>query len=124
MPPKPAPSPVENNPDLTLGVNVVGQSPHVFAYRFWTKAPNTNTWKVLKDGNTEDVIPDNFTVGPFPDGTMIAYWIGIAGKPSSVFRVSIVFAQDGAVGAGGMLTHEGKTSSAGGAVVENQVVLV
>lgn len=118
------PSPLQYDPSKPLGINVVGQSPHVFVYRCWSKVPGTSNWMVLHDGNTVDHVPDFFAVGPFPDGTQIAYWIAGAGKANSVYRVSVIFTQDSKVPVGGTLTHQDKTSKQGGAVVERSVVLV
>lgn len=117
-------TPVQNDPGKAIGINVVGQSPHVFVYRFWKKEPGESKFKVIKDGDTVDEVPDHFDVGPYPDGTRIAYWVGIAGKPKTAFRFSVIFAQNSTVPAGGNLTHDGTTSAKGGAVVEHEVVLV
>lgn len=116
---------LENDPQKPLSINLVGRSPHVFVYRFWKKEPTDAKYIVIKDGDTVDTIPDNFTVGGFPDGTRIAYWVAAASdKAKTVYRFSVIFVQDGSVPAGGDMSHEGTTSSQGSAVVEHEVVLI
>ena len=115
---------LQNDPAQPLGMNIVGESPHVFVYRVWKKEATDPKYVVVRDGDTTDATPDHFDIGPFPDGTRVAYWIAIAGKPSSATRVSVIFAQGGRVPAGGALTHDGKTSAKGGEVVEHEVVLI
>lgn len=118
------PTSVQNDAGQSMDVNFVGQSPHVFAYRFWTKAPDATTWTKAQDGNTGDALPDFFSLGPVPDGTQVAYWVGVGGKAQSVYRFSVIFTQDGAVPAGGTQTHQDSTDDEGGAVVEHEVVLI
>ena len=121
----PTATPLENDPQQTITINLVGQSPHVFVYRFWKKEPTDAKFVVIKDGDTVDAIPDSFTVGPFPDATRIAYWVAIASnKPQSAYRFSVIFVQGGSVPAGGDQIHNGTTSSDGGAVVEHETLLV
>jgi hypothetical protein len=115
---------LQNDPALPITISFVGDSPHVFVYRFWKKEPGEAQFTIIKDGDTKDEVPDSFDVGPFPDGTIIAYFSGLAGKAKSAFRFSVIFTQDGKVPAGGNRTHNGRTSEKGGAVVEDQVVLV
>lgn len=117
-------TPVQNDSGKPIGINFVGQSPHVFVYRFWKKEPGEKKYKVIRDGDTIDEVPDNFETGPYPDGTRISYWVAIAGNPNTAFRFSVIFAQDSKVPAGGNLPHEGTTSTSGGAVIEHEVVLV
>jgi hypothetical protein len=117
-------TPIENDAAQPVGINLSGKSPHVFAYRFWKKEPGENTYTVIRDGDTVDQIPDHFEVGKYPDGTRLAYWIGVAGRKNSAYRVSVIFAQNSKVPAGGDLTHNGSTSAKGGAVVEHEVVLL
>ena len=49
---------VANDPNIAMDLNIVGQSPHVFAYRFWHRAPDASDWKEFALGDTEDDIPD------------------------------------------------------------------
>lgn len=115
---------IQNEASQPIGINIVGQSPHVFVYRFWSKQSGASKWDLLRDGDTQDDVPDHFQAGPFADGTEIAYWVAISGKENSAFRFSVVFAQGGRVAAGSPLVHQGKTSAEGGAVVEHGVVLI
>jgi hypothetical protein len=120
----PTATPIDLDPQKPIDIMFVGQSPHVFVYRFWKKEPSDTKYIVIKDGDTVDTIPDNFRVGPYPDATRIAYWVGVGGKANSVYRFSVIFMQDGTVPAGGHQTHQGTTSAKGGAEVEHEVVLI
>lgn len=120
----PTSTPVQNDAGKSIGINFVGQSPHVFVYRIWKKEPGESKYKTIRDGNTVDETPDHFETGRFPDGTRIAYWVAIAGKAKSAFRFSLIFAQDSKVPSGGNITHNDTTSAKGGAVIEHEVVLV
>jgi hypothetical protein len=115
---------LQNDPSQPIGMNFVGASPHVFVYRVWKKEPADAKFVLVRDGDTVDTIPDHFNLGPYPDNTRIAYWIGIAGKPNSTCRIAVVFAQAGKIPAGGLNKHQSTTSAKGGAVVENEAVLV
>ncbi len=117
-------TPVQNDSGKPIGINFVGQSPHVFVYRFWKKEPGESKYKVIRDGDTVDKTPDHFDTGPYPDDTRIAYWVAIAGNGKTAFRFSVIFAQDSKVPTGGNMTHNGTTSAKGGAVIEHEVVLV
>jgi hypothetical protein len=115
---------VQNDPGLPLGINLVGLSPHVLVYRFWTRPPGDETWTPLRDGDTVDDVLDFFETGPHADGTDIAWWVAVSGRPRTAFRFSIVITQDDHVVTGGMHVYDGTTSSHGGAVVEDAVELV
>jgi hypothetical protein len=117
-------TPIPSDPALPISINFVGQSPHVFVYRFWKKEPGDAEFVVVQDGDTADEVPDHFDVGPYPAGTTIAYFVGLAGKRKSAYRFTVIFAQDSRVLAGGARIHNGRTSDKGGAVVEDQVALV
>lgn len=115
---------VQNDAGKTIGINFVGQSPHVFVYRFWKKEPGDGKFKAIRDGDTVDETPDHFDCGRYPDDTRIAYWVAIAGNPKTAFRFSIIFAQESRIPVGGNITHNGTTTVKGGAVIEHEVVLV
>jgi hypothetical protein len=115
---------MQNDPALPITISFEAGSPHVFVYRFWKKEPGEPQFTIIKDGDTKDEVPDSFDVGPFPDGTIIAYFTGLAGKAKSAYRFTVIFTQDGQVPAGGTRVHNGRTSEKGGAAVEDQVVLV
>ena len=117
-------SSVPNDSGAKIGITFAGESPHVFVYRIWEKQPGATKFTRICDGNTVDEIPDHIAVGPFPDGTIIAWWTSASGKKNSFFRFSVIFAQNDKVPAGGNITLEGTTSAKGGAVVEHQAVLV
>ena len=75
------------------------------------------------DGHTGDITPDHHVVEPSPDGTEIAYWLGIAGHPSTDFRAVVTFSQGGQTVTGGECVEDGKTDGNGGAVRETRVTL-
>lgn len=115
---------MQNDTSLPLAVNVVGQSPHVFAYRFWAKEPGAADWTVIGDGQTEDEVPDSFLTGPHPDGTRIAYWTGVGGKRNSDFRLAVTFSQQDRIIVGGLDVVLGRTSDLGGGVAEKEAILI
>ncbi len=115
---------VQNDPTKPTTINFVGQSPHVFVYRFWTRAPDAEAWTKVRDGDTVDQVPDVFTIPPSADGTRVAHWVGVSGKPRSAFRFSVVFTQDGQVPVGGVDVHDDVTDAKGAAVVEHEVLFV
>jgi hypothetical protein len=124
MPEPSQPRPIQNDPDSPMEINIVGQSPHVFAYRFWAREPGADEWKVIAEGHTADDEPDFHSTGPFPDQSRIAYWVGIGGNPETDYRAVVTFSQDGAVVHGGAEILTGRTSDKGGAVEEREVVLI
>jgi len=114
---------VANDPTVPLDVNVLGQSPHVVAYRMWYQKPGESGWTKFAEGHTSDDISDHNTVGPFEDKTKISYWLGISGKPGSDYRAVVTFAQNGKIVDGGMCQEEGRTDGNGGATLESEVTL-
>lgn len=114
---------VANDPAKPIDVNVVGQSPHVVAYRMWYQKPGETGWTKFAEGHTSDDVSDHYTAGPFADRTKISYWLGIAGKPQSEYRAVVTFAQDGKIVDGGMCQEEGRTDANGGAVKETEATL-
>jgi hypothetical protein len=120
----PTATPIQDDETKEIGINFDGQSPHVFKYRFWKKEPGDNAYQRLRDGDTVDDVPDHFNAGPYPDSTRLAYWVAIAGNPNTAFRFSVILVQETQVPPGGHFLHEGTTSASGGAVIENEVVLI
>lgn len=98
---------------LPIEINVVSRSPHVLAYRFWSGAPGN--WQIVPngEGHTSDDKPDAFTLGPVPDGTCIAYWMGIGGNPNTTFNGLVTLGQSGRILDGGTCLETGKTNAEG-----------
>jgi hypothetical protein len=109
-------SPILADPTVPIDVEVVGETPHVLAYKVWTKAPGEDRWTVAAEGHSEDEVPDAHAVGPLALGTLVAWWLGVGGRPESWFRAAIRFRQGGEILAGGERRVRGRTGSRGGAV--------
>jgi hypothetical protein len=114
---------VANDPALPLDINVMGQSPHVVAYRMWFKKPGQTAWTRFAEGHTSDDISDHHTAGPFEDETKISYWLGIAGNAGTDYRAVVTFSQSGKIVEGGMCSEEGRTDANGGAESKTEVTL-
>ena len=111
------------DPTRPIDLNVVGQSPHVVVYRVWVMLPG-GQWEVIGTGSTADNIADHYQKGPYPEGTKLAYWFGIAGNPSTDWQALLSIAQDGKIVPGGACLEQGKTNSKGAAVREDQATFV
>jgi len=118
------PEPVANDDSRPLDINLVGQSPHVFAYRMWYRRHDDADWSEFAAGDTEDDVPDHNPTGPHPDGTQIVMNVAIGGKPNSTFRFVVTFGQGGQVVQGGTFVRTGKTGANGGAGRKLTVILV
>ena len=112
----PAETPIRADPNLPLDLEVASETPHVLAYRVWTKAPDEDRWTVAAEGHSEDGVPDVHTIGPFGRGTLIAWWLGLGGPAGSWFRAAIRFRQRGNVLEGGERRVRGRASDRGAAV--------
>jgi len=119
----PAPKPIRHDATKEVQISVVSRSPHVVAYRLWFKRPGDAAWTRIGDGTTADDVPDSVTSGPFPDGTLIAYWLGIGGNANTKYRTLVIFSQEGNVLPGGTCIEEDKVDADGLAVVEGYVEL-
>lgn len=113
---------VPADPQRLVEINVVSQSPHVVAYRIWSRPPG-GTWATLAEGHTGDAIPDFNRVGPFPRGSEIAYWLGIGGNPRTSFHALVTLGQDGKILPDGACPEIGKTDADGVAVREEVIGL-
>ena len=109
-------SPIHADPTAPIDVEVRGETPHVIAYKLWTKAPGEDRWTVAAEGHSEDGVPDTHAIGPLPIGTLVAWWLGVGGRPGSWFRAGVRFGQGGALLEGGERRLRGRTNDRGGAV--------
>ncbi|HEY7470897.1 MAG TPA: hypothetical protein VIE68_00985 [Gemmatimonadota bacterium] len=107
---------IHADPALAIDLEVAGETPHVFAYRVWTKAPDADRWTVAAEGHSEDGVPDVHAIGPFARGTLVAWWLGVGGPAGSWFRAALRFRQRGQLLEGGERRLRGRTNAAGGAV--------
>jgi hypothetical protein len=112
----PAETPIRADPNLPLDLEVASETPHVLAYRVWTKAPDEDRWTVAAEGHSEDGVPDVHTIGPLGRGTLVAWWLGLGGPAGSWFRAAIRFRQRGNVLEGGERRVRGRASDRGAAV--------
>ncbi|HSM60885.1 MAG TPA: hypothetical protein VK849_08820 [Longimicrobiales bacterium] len=120
----PDPRPIANDSGSPMDVNVVGETPHVFAYRIWFRETDDEDWTVIGEGDTEDEIPDHFSTGPHPDDTRITMITAVGGTVGSTYRFLITFSQDGRMVMGGAITERGRIGDGGTAVRKTEVVLV
>jgi hypothetical protein len=86
--------------------------------------PANQDWAIVAEGHTADDIPDHHQIQPLPDGARVAYWVGIGGKKTSVYRVVVTFSQQERIVPGGLEIIAGKTSAKGGAAAERMSILV
>jgi len=114
--------PIGNDDTATMDVNIVGQSPHVFAYKMWFREPTDDTWTKFGEGDTEDDVPDHQGTGPHPDGTKVIIWVAAGGRPNSTYRFLLTFAQGGAIVVGGTVVRTGRTSADGGGARKTTVI--
>ena len=114
---------IANDPSQALDINIVGQTPHIFAYRIWVKEPGAADWTEIAVGDTADSVPDHHLTGPHPDGTLISIAYAVGGKPKSNFRVLSTFSQGGAMVTGGAVTESGQTSASGGGARISRITL-
>ena len=113
---------IANDPNQALDINVVGQTPHVFAYRMWHKGPSAADWTQFADGDNGDSVPDHIQVGPLEDGTLLKAAFAVGGKAKN-FRVLLTFSQNGKMVIGGAITVSGQTLSGGGGARVITIVL-
>jgi hypothetical protein len=102
--------------------NLVVDSPHVVAYRIWTRTSDQDPWQDVHGGKTGDLKPE-FNALSVTSGTRLAYWLGVGGNPGTRFRVILTLGQDGQLLANGTLVVEGTTDDSGVARVEAQDVV-
>ncbi len=111
------------DPTTAVDLNVVGQCPHVVVYRIWVMTPG-GQWTIIATGSTADNIADHYRTGPYPEGSKLAYWFGVAGAPNSDWQALVSIAQDGRIVPGGACLEAGKTNAKGAAVKQDQVTFV
>ena len=116
-------SAIHADPTLPIDVDVAGETPHVVAYRLWTKAPGEDRWTVAAEGHSEGGTTGSHAIGPLAIGTLVAWWLGIGGRPGSWFRAAVRFGQGGALLEGGEHRVRGRTNDRGGAVRSGEAQL-
>ena len=119
-----ATSQVTIDPTRPLQVNFISTSPHVVVYRLWKRVAAEQPWVRVRDGSSDDDVPDFVEVPALPSGALVAWWLGIGGKPRSKYRAVVTLGQDGQVLAGGTFVEEGMTDGQGFAVADRTVALV
>lgn len=107
---------IRADPSLPIDLEVAAETPHVIAWRVWTKAPEADRWTVAAEGHSEDAVPDVHAIGPLASGTLVAWWLGVGGPPGGWFRASLRYRQRGRPLEGGERRVRGRTNDRGGAV--------
>jgi hypothetical protein len=108
-------------PGGPVDLNVAVTTPHVVAYKFWTRPGDSGGWVLLAQGSTP---PDGVFHTTFPAQKMseFFYWLGIGNfHGSSVYAVTLTLGQDGQHLDGGTIPWNGKTDAAGNDVTQGGV---
>jgi hypothetical protein len=82
------------DPTRPVRVCVRFDSPHSVAYRLFQQPPGGQESE-LATGSSMDANPSCNTGGPFPSGTVIRWFMLIAGNPKTAYRIRIDFEQGG-----------------------------
>ena len=69
-------------------------SPHSVAYRLFPQLPGGPETE-LATGSSLDANPSCHPGGPFPGGTIVRWFVLIAGNPNTAYRVRITLEQNG-----------------------------
>lgn len=109
------------NPSKPLEVNVISHSPHVAAYRIWTRPAGGSGWTKVAEGSTADNVPDFFSTGPLTSGAKLHYWVGVGGNPATNYRIIVTLGQGGQILPDGTLVMQGTTNASGVDVLEDEV---
>jgi hypothetical protein len=107
---------------LPVTVRLVLRGPHVFGYRLWTRTFEADEWRLAFEGDSEDGLSDTWSIEALPAGSMMAYWIGVAGPVRTRYDVRLEFGQKDAVSGGGTIVCEGETDAEGAAARRGQVM--
>ena len=111
------------DPEKSVEIKVTSRSPHVVAYRLWSREPD-GAWRRIGEGHTEDDQPGSHRIDPMPKNSEVAWWLGIGGNPGTSFRALVTLGQDGVLLDGGTCLEEGRTNDEGVAQREGSVILV
>jgi len=104
-----------------IDVNFTCNTPHRMYYKIWSRPATTAKWQLETDGSTADTTPDHVTLGPFPAGAQLAYYLGLWGKKKSKWRAFVTLAQGGKVVKDGLLEEKGTTEGAGFDATQTQM---
>ena len=116
---------VANDPDTDMVFRFAGESPHAFAYKVWIRRPADGEWTTCEccEGDSEDDVADECSLGMLPDGTLLDIPVAVGGARESAYRGRVVFTQDGQPVDGGELAFSGRTSDDGAGAEYLRVVL-
>jgi hypothetical protein len=103
---------VKASPGVPITVTVVSQSPHVVAYRFWSRQPGQD-WVLVREGDTRDDVPDSFNTEALPKDSELLYWLGIGGNPNTPYRALVTLDQNAKRLEGGTCSEDGNTDGNG-----------
>ncbi len=109
------------DPAKSIAIDMSVTTMHVVSSRVWVKPPG-GVWALVHDGDFRFHEPDDFTLPAQPAGTVLHYWLGIGGNPSTQFSVVISLRQDGPL-PGGTHLNQGMTDADGKFFVQDEVAL-
>ena len=84
------------DPDRTLRVHVVSQSPHTFAYKLWMAAKDAAHWTPLATGTIETPPTEFDQLKALGADARFAYTLLVGGNPNTDWRVRVFLSQGGA----------------------------
>jgi hypothetical protein len=108
-------------PGTPVDLNLAVTTPHVLAYRCWTRPGSEAKWTLLAQGHTppDGTFHTTFTPGA---GSQFYYWMGVGNfHGGSVYAVTLTFSQGGQHLQGGTIPWTGKTDTAGNDVTQDVV---
>jgi hypothetical protein len=109
------------SPGAAVDLNVAVTTPHVVAYKFWTRAGDSGAWTLIGQGWTP---PDGVYHTSFnaDKASELYYWMGIGNyHGSSVFAVTLTLGQGGTHLQGGTIPWNGTTDASGNDVTQGGV---
>jgi hypothetical protein len=79
-------------PQKTLRVHFVSQSPHTFAFQLWQASKGAASWTFIDDGTIKTPAKEH---GPFPADTRFLYVLLVSGNSNTDWQVEPLLTQDG-----------------------------
>jgi hypothetical protein len=92
------PQTIKIDPKQLVSIEVAGASPHLFRYKLWLKPADAPAWQFLGKGTASAATPNRIDVSQqIASGTLLQYWLGIAGNPNMPCRATFQVEQGGQI---------------------------